>query len=385
MKILHTADWHLGRTFKGYSLLDEQKAILNQIVELCKIHQPDVLLIAGDIYDRSVPPAEAVALFNGFIAEIILNQETAIIAIAGNHDSAERLNYAREILAYREFHIFGHLTLPVPKVTLEDKFGKVHFYCIPYIEPEQMKHLIANQTFQTHQAVMQFLVNQIILSHPPGDRAVFVGHSFIIGGEGSESERPIVCVGGSECIDAQVFDFFNYTALGHLHRRQTFLDGRLQYAGSIFKYSFSEVEHIKSLTLTEIDAEGNVTSEYLPLTPENDVLRVKGKITEGRFTLSENNKIQPKTHDYLEVVLENEEIVLNAMQIVQKKFPNTLSLPPIKSYFMHQLAIKPENVMHSSEIELFQDFYKKISGKDLDETKENFLAGAIKQAKADEE
>ena len=277
MKILHTADWHLGRTFKGYSLLDEQKIVLDQLVELIRTHKPDVLLIAGDIYDRTVPPAEAVAVFNEIIAEIVLNQETSIIAIAGNHDSAERLNYAQGILGRQNFHIFGSFQLPVPEVVLTDISGKVHFYCVPYIEPEQMRSLLPERVFKSHQEVMEFIISQILEGHPEGDRAVFVGHSFITGGSVSESERQLVSVGGSECISADLFAPFHYSALGHLHARQSFLNGKVHYSGSVFKYSFSEVSHEKSVTLLEINGRGEVKSQFLPLVPRNDVLRVHGK------------------------------------------------------------------------------------------------------------
>jgi exonuclease SbcD len=385
MKILHTADWHLGRTFKGYPLLNEQRYVLEQIVELIRLHKPDVLLIAGDVYDRSVPPAEAVALFNEIIAEIVLNQETSIIAIAGNHDSAERLNYAQGILGRQNFHIFGSFQLPVPKVVLADIFGKVHFYCVPYIEPEQMRQLVPDQTFKTHQEVMQYIVDEITAQHPEGERAVFVGHSFIIGGEVSESERQIVSVGGSECIAAELFAPFHYTALGHLHARQSFLNGKVRYSGSVFKYSFSEVLHEKSVTLLNMDGNGDCKFEFLPLIPQNDVLRVKGRIIENKFVLSDENKVQPKDSDFLEVLLENDEIVLNAMQIVQKKFPNTLSLPINRTYFSQKSTPALETFQQITEIELFRDFYKKINGKELDPDKESFLKEAIKQAKADEE
>ena len=380
MKILHTADWHLGRSFNNFDLLAEQQFILLKFIEIVKEIKPDVVIIAGDIYDRSVPPAAAVTLFSNTIIEII-DLNIPVIAIAGNHDSAERIDYVQHLLGRQNFHIFGTLKIPVSKIILEDDHGKIHFYCVPYTEPEQAKIIFDNTDIRSHQHTMEFIISDILDSHPPEDRSVLIGHSFVSGGESSESERMIINVGGSENIDAKVFEKFNYVALGHLHRPQKFNAGKIHYSGSPLKYSFSEAEHEKSVTLVEINHNGDVLLKTISITPQKNVLRIKGRIENDHFILSEKNKIIPAKEDFLEITLENEGIVLNAMHIIQKDYPNTLALRLNNPIYNSSRPYHTDNIQSISELELFESFYTQITGIDLDETKKDFLQQAIDTAK----
>ncbi len=244
MKILHTADWHLGKYLNSQSLLEDQKFILRQLLELIRKENPDVVLIAGDLYDRSVPPAEAVTLFDDTIHKIISEYRTPIIAIAGNHDSADRVHCYSNLLEKQGFYIRGKLQFPVKPIILNDEHGPVHFYPVPYTEPERLRYLVNDSKIRTHEDVMKYVTSEIHENLPKNVRTICIAHAFITGGEPSESER-MLTVGGAETVSAQLFDGFSYTALGHLHRPQQFLDGKVSYSGSPLKYSFSEADNSK--------------------------------------------------------------------------------------------------------------------------------------------
>ncbi len=390
MKILHTADWHLGKSFNNHQLLAEQQEALSQIVRMVKIHQPDVVLLAGDIYDRSVPPADAVRVFDSVLSEIILDLKTPVIAIAGNHDSPERIGYGAGLLEKQGLHITGTLSLPVKPVVLTDAFGEVYFYPIPYTEPETLRFLLrdtadAEKEIRTHAQVMEYLVAHIKVNHPKGKRAVMIGHAFVAEAkeDTSDSERDLM-VGGAAYIPAEVFSFFDYTALGHLHKPLSFLDGKLKYAGSLFKYSFSEANYAKSVVLLEMGAQGEITYERLPLIPEKEVRRVKGRIKERKFYLEEDTKIDIQKDDLLEVSLLNEEVVPNAMQIIQKQYPNALVLKWIELSSISQVTkLTTAGIRDMSEEQLFQDFFKSMTQKTLeqDQEKATVLTNTIKELK----
>jgi len=384
MKILHTADWHLGRSFNNFDLLAEQQFILSKFIEIVKETKPDVVIIAGDIYDRSVPPASAVTLFSKTIIEII-DLNIPVIAIAGNHDSAERIDYVQNLLGRQNFHIFGTLKIPVSKIILEDKHGKVHFYCVPYTEPEQAKFIFDHQHLHSHEDAMRHIIDEIFNDHPQNERSVLIGHSFVNGGESSESERIIINVGGSENISASVFGQFDYVALGHLHRPQFFLDKKVQYAGSPLKYSLSESLHRKSVVMVELEEKGVNHYKTIFLAPRKEVHRVKGHIENGRFFLDELGDIKPSKEDFLEVTLTNESLVLNAMHIIQKDYPNVLHIVPENIVIPGNRAFNTSNVKQLSEEQLFEDFYNNITGIKLDIKKRKYLLEAIRIAQEENE
>ncbi len=393
MKILHTADWHLGKSFNNHQLLEEQKYALAQIIEMVKKHQPSVVLLSGDIYDRSVPPADAVRVFDEVLSKIILELKTPVIAIAGNHDSPERIGYGAGLLEKQGLHITGMLSLPVKPVVLTDQFGEIYFYPIPYTEPETLRFLLrdtadAEKEIRTHVQVMEYLVADIEAKHPKGKRAVMIGHAFVAEAkeDTSESERDLM-VGGAAYIPSEVFSFFDYVALGHLHKPLSFLGGKLKYAGSLFKYSFSEANYAKSVVLLEMGAQGEITHERLPLIPEKEVRRVKGRIKERKFYLEEDTKIEIQKEDLLEVSLLNEEVVPNAMQIIQKSYPNALVLKWTQLPSISQIAkLTTASIRDMSEEQLFHDFFKNMTQKTLEQDKEKaeVLINTIKEIKQGE-
>jgi exonuclease SbcD len=383
MKILHTADWHLGKTLNNFNLLEDQRYVLDNFIAIAKAEKPDVILLAGDIYDRSLAPAEAVTVFDEVMSALILDLKIPVIAIAGNHDSAERVNYCNYLLKRQGLHIFGSVELPLKPVIMTDAFGEVYFYSIPYTDPETLRFLTKDDTIRTHEDTYRYLINQILENHPQEKRKVLIGHAFVSGGAESESERQLL-VGGAAQIPVSLFQDFDYVALGHLHQPQTFLEGRLVYAGSVLKYSFSEVRSNKSVVLVNLDAKGFSDSQKIALKPLRDVQKIRGVIENREFRVSEQSP-QVQAKDFLEVTLENEEIVPNAMQIIQKSYEHTMALKWANLYKpANQHRLTTEKLAQMNEIDLFADFYQRFKGKDLDMNKQKIIKETITEITREE-
>ncbi len=387
MKILHTADWHLGKHLNNFNLLEDQRHILQQFISLAKAHKPDIILLAGDVYDRSMPPADAIKLFDEVMSEIILVLKIPVIAIAGNHDNAQRVGYCNAILEKQGLYMFGQLgekpLTALPQITLNDEFGEVHFFPIPYTEPETLRHLITQEAtetpIRTHQDVMKWITDKIETQCPTG-RRIIIGHAFVAGGEASDSERDLLMVGGAAHIEANTFEKFTYTALGHLHRPQNF-GQKVRYAGSPLKYSFSEAHHAKSVTLFTLDANGvqdNITQ--IPLIPLRDMHRVKGVVEDFAFRITSAGSEHISTEDFLEVTLENEQNFLNPMSIVQKSYKNAMHLRRAESTQKRKTqGIDANNLKHMTEADLFTAFFKRChADKDLTTKQLGFLHESIK-------
>ncbi len=386
MKILHTADWHLGKYLNNQSLLEDQKFILRQLLELIRKEKPDVVIIAGDLYDRSVPPAEAVTLFDDTIHKIISEYRTPIIAIAGNHDSADRVHCYSNLLEKQGFYIRGKLQFPIKPIILNDEHGPVHFYPVPYTEPERLRYLVNDAKIRTHEDVMKYVTSEIHESLPKNVRAVCIAHAFITGGEPAESER-MLTVGGAETVSVQLFDLFSYTALGHLHRPQQFLEGKVSYSGSPLKYSFSEAENQKSVTIIQLDGLGLITVSKRELKPRRDLRKVKGVIEKAEFKLlSPDKENPPSIGDFLEVSLRNDTPVIDAMKIIQKKFPNTLKLQwPKKNPSINEKTYTGESLQKMNPVELFGKFYEWLEEEDLNEKSKSIIEDTVLNAMKEDE
>lgn len=386
MKILHTADWHLGKYLNNQSLLEDQRFILRQLLEIIRKENPDVVLIAGDIYDRSVPPAEAVSLFDDTIHKIISEYRTPVVAIAGNHDSADRIHCYSNLLEKQGFYIRGKLELPIKPIVLNDEYGPVHFFAVPYTEPERLRFLINDAKIRTHEDVMSYVSQEIRENLPQNVRSVCIAHAFITGGEPSESER-VLTVGGAETVPAQFFDYFSYTALGHLHRPQQFLDNTVSYSGSLLKYSFSEADSQKSVTIIHLDGLGLITVKKKELKPRRDLRKVTGVIEKTEFRLvgmGEENV--PSISDFLEVSLLNETPVIDAMKIIQKKFPNTLKLQwPKKNPATNEKTFTGESLQKMSPVELFGKFYEWLEDDRLPDKAKVIIEETVQSALKEDE
>lgn len=321
MRLLHTADWHLGRVFHRVDLLDEQRAALAQLLAHAEATRPDLVVIAGDVYDRAVPPAAAVELLDEVLGHLVSDLGLPTLLIAGNHDSMPRLGFGARLLAEQQLHVHGRPSLDVPALTLEDQHGPVHIYAVPYPEPALVRQLCQDPAIRDHQAAMAALVAQIWRRHPAGERAVLVTHADVEGALVSDSER-LLSVTRGQSVSPATFAGFAYVALGHLHRPQQVGAPAIRYAGSLYPYSFSEAEDAKSATLVELGADGALELETLPLIPARRVRRVEGELRALLAAATDD----PRRDDYLRVTLTDRGPVVEAMARLRELYPNTLEI-----------------------------------------------------------
>jgi exonuclease SbcD len=371
MKLFHTADWHLGKLVQGVYMTEDQQYVLEQFIKDIERERPDAIVISGDLYDRAVPPTEAVQLLDDVLETIVLKLKTPVLAIAGNHDSPSRLNFGSSIMKASGFHIAGELTYPFVPVILRDGHGEVYFHLIPYAEPGKLRYLLRDDDIKTHNDAMSKITETIKATMDPNARHVFVGHAFVTpGGEvqdnTSDSERPL-SIGGAEHVSAKHFDGFIYTALGHLHQAHHVGNETVRYAGSPLKYSISEEHHNKGYFIVELDQHGNATIEKRELTPRRDMRTVEGLMADiERDSINE---------DYVFVRLLDEAPVLSPMERVRSVYPNAMHVErkmAIAGLTGESLAVEGRAKM--DDLSLFKAFYKEVKGTELSpETEKLFI------------
>ena len=356
MRFIHTADWHLGKSLKSQSLIDDQQYILEKFLQIVDDSKVDAIVIAGDIYDRNVPPEEAVNLFDKILNELIIERGLHVLCVAGNHDSEGRLNFGNKLFDNAKFHIRAKLSKDIDPIILNDEFGAVYFSLIPYFEPSKVKTIfqLDEDVEISFDEAAAILVKAARSKIPPNVRSVAVTHAFIVGGVESGSERRLP--GGAGEVSTNHFKDYNYTALGHLHGT-TSTKNKVRYSGSLLKYSFDEWQQAKSVTLVDMDSTGNVKiNNNLPLIPKRDVKVIKGRIKD----IIDN---EPDSEDYISVQYEGVNLP-NLNSALRKKFINLLEFKPLDralakvSEGAHQL----ENV---SNVDLFKKFFKDTMGEDM--------------------
>ncbi len=369
MRFLHSADWHLGRVYHGVSLLEDQAHVLQQFVRIAADTRPDAILLAGDIYDRSVPPAEAVRLLDLVLSELILELKIPVVMIAGNHDGPDRLAFGSGLLQRAGLVVRGPVEMDAAPLVLRDAHGEVEIHALPYAEPALVRSASGDDTIADHHAALAAQTAAVRAAQVPGRRTVVVAHAFVQGGAESESERPL-SVGGTGAVGVGVFDGFDYVALGHLHRPQAigtkrggesaagagrgdavevcrsadavdvadaanatnatnaanaaapWRSARIQYSGSLLKYSFAEADHGKSVNLVELDAEGNCTVERIPLVPRRDLRILEGELA----ALVAAAATDPARDDYVLARLTDHGALLDAMGKLRSAYPNALAI-----------------------------------------------------------
>lgn len=323
MRILHTADWHLGRLFHGVHLTDDQAHALDGLVDLVRDVRPDAVVIAGDVYDRSVPPDDAVGLLNTTLDRLVRGERVPVVMIAGNHDSASRLSFAAALLERQKLHIAGVLNGETALVHLRDDHGPVCIAAIPYADPVLTRAALGDDAIHDHEAAMRALVSRARRALPRAARALLVAHAFVAGGLTSESERPL-SVGGAGSVPATVFEGFDYVALGHLHRPQTVAGDAVRYAGSLLKYSFAEHDHAKSVAVVELGARPGEAPrvELVTLPVRRDVRVVEGAL---RDVLAAGRD-DPAAGDYICARLLDKGALLSPMAQLREVYPNALHI-----------------------------------------------------------
>ena len=357
MRFLHSADWHLGRVYHGVSLLEDQAHVLQQFVRIAADTRPDAVLLAGDIYDRSVPPAEAVRLLDRVLSELILDLKIPVVMIAGNHDGPDRLAFGSGLLQRAGLTVRGPVEMDAAPLVLRDAHGEVAVHALPYAEPALVRSACGDDTIADHHAALAAQAAAVRAAQVPGRRSVVVAHAFVQGGAESESERPL-SVGGTGAVGVGVFDGFDYVALGHLHRPQAlgttrggegaagasggsaaeadrgadavdaanaaapWRSARIQYSGSLLKYSFAEADHAKSVNLVELDAEGRCSVERIPLVPRRDLRILEGELA----ALVAAAATDPARDDYVLARLTDHGALLDAMGKLRSAYPNALAI-----------------------------------------------------------
>lgn len=315
MRFIHTADWHLGRIFHGVHLTADQAHVLDQLVRIVADARPDAVLVAGDVYDRAVPPPEAVELLDDTLSRIVLDLGVPVVLIAGNHDSPRRLAFGARLMRAQRLHLFGAADVAPAPVLIEDTHGVVHVFPFPYAEPAAVRELAGDPAIADHAGALAALVARA--GRPRDARAVALAHAFVDGGVSGESERPLA-LGGAFSVPPDILAEFNYAALGHLHRPQA-ITGAMAYAGSILKYSFDESGQSKSVAVVEMDRLGRCRAEAVPLQPRRDVRRIA-----GRFDDLLRDAPAEGRDDYLEVTLQDRGPILDAMGRLREVYPNVL-------------------------------------------------------------
>ena len=358
MKFIHTSDWHIGRQFHNVSLLDDQRHVLEQVIEHIKNESVDAVIIAGDIYDRSVPPAAAVTLLDEVLNTICSDLGIPVILIPGNHDGAERLRFGSNQLSQAGLHIIGDLNQITQPVVLNKNGFDVSFYGIPYNDPESVRNHFSIDV-SSHDEAHQFLVEQINAVKTDTAINVLISHCFIDGAEASESERPL-SIGGADRVSVESFKAFNYVALGHLHNPQHKGAEHIRYSGSILKYSFSEQRQQKGVTLVEMNEDGVKSTTHLPLTPLRDMRILEGDLE----TLLKQGSTDPNNQDYLLIRLTDQSAILDPMSKLRQVYENVLHIEKTWLQDSGSLQVNREKLKRG-ELEMFQDFFKQISGNDL--------------------
>lgn len=372
--MLHTGDWHLGRIFHGRHLIEDQVYVLDQFVRLVGDTKPDVVLLAGDVYDRSVPPTEAVKLLDEVLSRVIRDYRVQVVMIAGNHDSPERLEFAQRLLASQGLHVTGVPGEGSGPLVLYDAYGPVYFCPIPYAEPPVVRERMGTPEAVDHELAMAVLLRRLTSSIPPGGRTVIVTHAFVAGGEKSESERPLL-VGKAGTVSSSHFQPFQYTALGHLHRPQKAGAEHIRYAGSLLKYSFSEASHHKSVTLVEMDAAGRTSCELIPLTPRRDVRCLTGYLQE----ILAGTHQAGNREDYLMVTLLDTGAILDAMGRLREVYPNTLHIERPYLAAAGDLRCPSGDHRRVDEKALFASFYEQVTASALSPEEEKVFGEIMEE------
>ena len=346
MRFLHTADLHLGKQMNDLSLLADQEYILRQIIDTARSGDADCVLIAGDVYQRSSPQAEAMALFDSFVSELA-GMGKKVFVISGNHDSAQRVSYFSSLVRDSGVYVTEAFGGVLQKVTLSDRHGNINIWMLPFLRPSQVKRKLPEERINTYQDAVEAVLRQTPVD--VRERNVLICHQFMTGSETSESEE--LAVGGLDNIDAAVFDDFDYVALGHIHKPQKISRDTLRYAGSPLKYSFSESGHRKSVAIVDMEEKGEIKVRTAPLYPLRDVRLIEGTL-DGLMRM-------PYSEDLIWATIRDELPPPDARVTLSVNFPNMLKFSIVNSRTKFDIDVLASGgVENKSVTELFGDFYR---------------------------
>ncbi len=366
MKLFHLSDLHLGKRLGEFSLLEDQAYILNEILGLADAEMPDGILLAGDIFDKSVPSAEAVALFDGFLSQLAA-RELAVFVISGNHDSPERIAYGGSVMRKSRVYVSPVYDGTVQPVTLEDGYGPVDIFLLPFVKPAHVRRWYPDEPLETYTDAVACAVAQMPVQ--ADRRNVLVTHQFVTGAARCESEE--ISVGGSDNVDAAVFSAFDYVALGHIHSPQNVGTARIRYCGTPLKYSFSETAQEKSVTVVELGRKGELAVRLLPLRPMRELLQLRGtylELTSRAFYASLDRSA------FVHITLTDEEDVPEALGRLRVVYPNLTRLEYDNRRTRSATEITgPQETVRKSPLDLFSEFYLQQNNQPMTEEQTAFL------------
>lgn len=377
MKFIHLSDLHLGKRVNEYSMLEDQEYILTKIINVVDEEKPDGVLIAGDVYDKSVPSAETVSLFDDFLTRLA-KRNLQVFIISGNHDSPERMSFGSRLMDQSGIHISQVYNGKVTPFAISDEHGNVNVYMLPFIKPVHVRRFFEEE-IETYTDAIRVAVAEMNIDQ--SGRNILITHQFVTGALRSESED--LSVGGSDNVDVSVFDGFDYVALGHIHSPQNCTSERVRYCGTPLKYSFSEVKDKKSVTIVELANKGNLNIRTVPLDPMRDMVEIKGKYDDIMLkSFYENTTYQ---EDYVHITLTDEEDIVDAIGKLRTVYHNLMKLDydnrRTRSAAQVDGAVDVET---KTPIELFSDFYELQNNQPMSDEQKAFVEDLIEQVWEDE-
>lgn len=373
MKFMHLSDLHLGKRINEFSMLDDQKYILTEILNIIDNEKPDGVIIAGDIYDKSVPPIEAVELFSEFLTNLF-KRGIQVFAISGNHDSPERISFGNELMDISGIHIAPVYKGKIEAITLEDEFGKLNIYMLPFIKPSHIRRYFTDEIIESYTDAIRLAIKQMDISQD--ERNLLITHQFVTGASCCDSEER--SVGGTDNVDASVFDGFDYVALGHIHRPQNCSSDRIRYCGTPLKYSFSESKDKKSVTIVEFAEKNNLVVKTVPLVPMHDMVELKGSYN----TLIEKNFYDGTSYqeDYVHITLTDEEDIPDAIAKLRTVYHNIMRLDYDNTRTRESAEVKGDlNADDKSPFELFKEFYTLRNNHPMTDEQSDYICKLIEK------
>lgn len=372
MKFLHISDLHIGKKLRETDFTEDQVHILNEIIGIADDTRPDGIFIAGDIYDRSVPAANGVNLFDDFLTKLEM-RGIKVFIISGNHDSPERLNFGKEIMGKNGIYIAGTFRGKMDRITLEDEHGKINIYLLPYVKPSIVSYYIKDREADTYEKAVKAVIDAA--GPDRAQRNILVAHQFVTnqGAEPEKSDSELLSVGGLDNIDVSVFDPFDYVALGHIHGPQKIGRETVRYCGTPLKYSFSECNHKKSVTCVEIGEKGQIKVTAIPLHPVRDMRIIKDNLNS---LLTDEKYTGKNCDDYIQAVLTDEEDIYDPIGKLRTVYPNILILERENAKTRLNEASRTSasgDVAERSPMDLFEEFYKNQNNVELNERQRKIM------------
>lgn len=370
MKIMHLSDLHIGKKVNEYSMLQDQIYILKEILRIIDNEKVETVIIAGDVYDRSLPPNEALELFDEFLYQLS-GRNVNVFVISGNHDSPERISYGGRMMTENKIFLSPVYDGNVKPITLNDDYGEVNFYLLPFVRPADIRRYFPDENIENYTDAVKVAIDNMNVDF--SERNILVTHQFVTGVELSESED--IIVGGTDNVSGEVFDGFDYVALGHIHREQTVGKDNIRYCGTPLKYSFSEAKNIKSVTILDFNDKGNIEYSKIPLTPFRDMREIRGTYYE--LTLKSSYE-STNTEDYLHITLTDEEDIPDAIGKLRSIYPNIMKLDYDNLRTRGSGTVDAiENIESKSPFELFADLFKQQNNQDMSEEQEEIMRNLI--------